>query len=200
MPPRAKKEPAKPVEPEFDPFSEPDQDNVPDGDEAQTELPPPWEVSNETDVNSTDTEKKAVVTVGSLEDVITGTIKGGRDFDEPWIVVRAASLEEYIKIVTDRELMGQAMDATQKASKAFRDFRPAEATTTAPATSQGGSQARSQGRPQSAGDGPLGPQHCKHGQKKFWSKWDDEKNEMVQIYFCPAPKGASDKCKNQYVN
>lgn len=203
MPPRVKKDPAKPVTEEFDPFGEPDVNSSSDdslGDEAQTELPPPWEVSDEADVNSTDTEKKAVITVGSMEDVITGTIKGGRDFDEPWLVVRAGSLEEYIKIVSDRELMGQAMDATQKASKAFRDFRPAEATPTATSAPQQASQPRSQGRPPAAGDGPLGKQYCNHGEKKFWSKFDDQKNEMVQIYFCPAPKGAADKCKNQYVN
>lgn len=199
MPPRAKKEPAKPVEPEFDPFSEPDQDNAPDGDEAQTELRPPWEVSDETDVNSTDTEKKAVRNV-SAESKIVVTIKGGRDFDEPWVVIHADDLDDALKQTTEKAKLGDLMKAAQEASQAFRGFRPTETTTTAPATSQGGSQPRSQGRPQSAGDGPLGPQHCKHGQKKFWSKWDDEKNEMVQIYFCPAPKGASDKCKNQYVN
>jgi hypothetical protein len=199
VPPRAKKEPAKPVEPEFDPFSEPDQDNAPDGDEAQTELRPPWEVSDETDVNSTDTEKKAVRNV-SAESKIVVTIKGGRDFDEPWVVIHADDLDDALKQTTEKTKLGDLMKAAQEASKAFRDFRPAEATTTAPAASQGGTQTRSQGRPQSAGDGPLGPQHCKHGQKKFWSKWDDEKNEMVQIYFCPAPKGAADKCKNQYVN
>lgn len=193
MPPRAKKV-VPPKEEEFDPFGEAA------ADEAQTELPPPWELGDETDVNSTDTDKKAVVVVGSGDDVITGTIKGGRDFDEPWLVVRAGSLKEYIEIVTDRELMGQAMDATQKASKAFRDFRPAGEAKNAVSAPQGSSQPRSQGRPASATDGPLGPQHCKHGQKKFWSKWDEEKSEMVQIYFCPAPKGSADKCKNQYVN
>jgi hypothetical protein len=200
VPPRAKKEPAKPVEPEFDPFSEPDQDTVPDGDEAQTELPPPWEIEdNETDVNPTVTEKKAEVN-RMAESKIVVTIKGGRDFDEPWIVVHADDLDDALAQTTDKAKLGDLMKAAQEASKAFRDFRPAEDKGIAPATSQGASQPRSQGRPPAANDGPLGPQHCKHGQKKFWSKYDDQKNEMVQIYFCPAPKGAADKCKNQYVN
>jgi hypothetical protein len=199
VPPRAKKEPAKPVEPEFDPFSEPDQDDVPDGDEAQTELPPPWEVSDETDVNSTDTEKKAVRNV-SAESKIVVTLKGGNGYDEPWVVIHADDLDDALAQTREREKLGDLMKAAQDASKAFRGFRPAETTTVTASAPQGGSQARSQGRPNSAGDGPLGPQHCKHGQKKFWSKFDEEKNEMVQIYFCPAPKGSSDKCKNQYVN
>lgn len=201
MPTRAKKEPAKPVEPEFDPFAEPDQDNVPDGDEAQTELPPPWEIEdNETDVNSTDTNEKAkVITVGSDGKVVT-TIKGGRDFDEPWIVFHDDSIDDAIKNVTDYEKLGVLMDAAQKASKKFRDFRPSENKGTAQAAPQQASQPRSQGRPESAEEGPLGPQYCTHGKKKFWSKFDDQKNQMVQIYFCPAAKGDNSKCKNQYVN
>lgn len=198
MPPRAKK-PVTPPEPEFDPF-QPDQDIEPGGDEAQTELPPPWEVSDENDVNDTVTnEKKAVVTV-SAESKIVVTIKGGREYDEPWVVIHADDLDDALAQTTDKVKLGDLMKAAQDASKAFRDFRPAEDTSSAPATSQGGSQTRSQGRPPAATDGPLGPQHCKHGQKKFWSKFDEEKKELVQIYFCPAPKGASDKCKNQYVN
>lgn len=198
MPPRAKK-PVTPPEPEFDPFNEPGQDNVPDGDEAQTEMPPPWEVSDETDVNSTDTEKKAVVNV-SAESKIVVTIKGGRDYDEPWVVIHADDLDDALSQTTDKVKLGDLMKAAQEASKAFRDFRPTEDKGTSAPASQGGSQTRSQGRPAAATDGPLGPQHCKHGQKKFWSKFDEEKKELVQIYFCPAQKGDPSKCKNQYVN
>lgn len=199
MPPRAKK-PVTPPEPEYDPFAESDQDSVPDGDEAQTEMVPPWEVSNETDVNSTDTdEKKAVTSVGA-ESKIVVTIKGGRDYDEPWVVIHADDLDDALKQTTDKAKLGDLLKAAQEASKAFRDFRPAEAKEAAAAPAQGGSQTRSQGRPAAATDGPLGPQHCKHGLKKFWSKFDEEKKELVQIYFCPAPKNAADKCKNQYVN
>lgn len=197
MAPRAKK-PVTPPEPEYDPFS-PDQDTMPDGDEAQTEMAPPWEVSDETDVNSTDTEKKAVVNV-SAESKIVVTLKGGSGYDEPWVVIHADDLDDALGQTTDKAKLGDLMKAAQEASKAFRDFRPSDPTTTAQNSSQGGSQARSQGRPASAGDGPLGKQHCKHGEKKFWSKFDEEKKELVQIYFCPAPKNAADKCKNQYVN
>lgn len=173
MPPRAKKV----VEPqeEYDPFK-PGQDVEPGGDEAQTELPPPWEVDDETNVNEgqkspTDTEHKGkVVTVGSGEGKVVGTIKGGRDFDEPWIVLHCESLQELVDNLTDRELLGQAMDAAQKASKAFRDFRPAEARQNAPATSQGGSQPRTQGKPAQATEHPKGrKEYCEHGEMEFKS-------------------------------
>ena len=198
MPPRAKK-PVPPVEPEYDPFDEPGQDMMPGGDEAQTELPAPWEVNDETDVNSTDTEKKAVRNVGA-ESKIVVTIKGGRDYDEPWVVIHADDLEDALKQTTDKAKLGDLLKAAQEASKAFRDFRPTEDTGTRAATSETSSQGRSQGRPAPATDGPLGKQVCQHGTKKFWSKFDDEKKELVQIYFCPAPKGDPNKCKNQYVN
>lgn len=204
MPPRAKKEPAKPVEPEFDPFAEPTESPSEDGsqgDEAQTELPPPWAIEdNETDVNSTDTEKKAKVQTVSAESKIVVTIKGGRDFDEPWIVVHADDLDDALKQTTDKAKLGDLMKAAQEASKAFRDFRPTEDKGAVASAPQGGSQSRSQGKPDSAEDGPLGPQYCTHGKKKFWSKFDDQKNQMVQIYFCPAQKNDPSKCKNQYVN
>lgn len=188
MPPRAKKI-VEPVE-EYDPFG-PGQDSEPDGDEAQTELPPPWDVSDETDVNDTDTEHKGkVVNVGTNEDVVTGTIKGGRDFDEPWLVIRAGSLEEYIEIVTNRDLMGKAMDATQQASKAFRDFRPAEDKGTRAASPQGGSESRSQGKPAQATAHPTGrKEYCEHGEMKFASGMG-KNNKLWGAFDCPVdPKG-----------
>lgn len=197
MPPRAKKE----VTPEVDPFApEPEQDNEPAGDEAQTETTG-WNVlGNETDVNSADTNEKKVIVVGTGEGKVVGTIKGGRDYDEPWIVFHCDTLQELVDQATDYELLGQAMDALQKASKKFRDFRPSEGTSTAASAPQNGSQGRTQGKPASATDGPLGPQYCNHGQKKFWSKFDDEKGKLVQLYFCPADRNDPNKCKAQSVN
>lgn len=194
MPPRAK----KPVPtPEIDPFA----DAPPlDGDEAQTELPPPWDPGNETDVNSTDTNEKAKVSYMGAEAKVVTTIKGGRDYDEPWIVFHDDTLDDAIAHVTDKVKLGDLMKAAQEASKAFRSFREGQDTGSTTSTSQGGSQTRSQGRPAAATDGPLGKQVCQHGTKKFWSKFDEEKKEMVQIYFCPADKSNPQRCKNQYVN
>lgn len=195
MPPRAKKA----VTPEVDPFEDtPDQDNGPGGDEAQAEFNPPWELGNETDVNLTDTKEEKVIIVGSGEGKVVGTIKGGRDYDEPWIVFHCDDLQELVDNLTNRELLGQAMDAAQQASKKFRDLRPTEDRGTTGSASQNGSQARSQGRPAAATQGPWGEQRCTHGVMAFKSGMGDD-NQVWQGYFCPAPKGAPDKCKNKYV-
>lgn len=168
------------------------------GDEAQTETPP-WEVSDETEVKNTDTNEKAkVITVGAEGKVVV-TLKGGSGYDEPWVVIHADDLQDALKQTTDYETLGAIMDAAQKASKKFREFRPSDPTPNSASASQNGSQGRTSGKPASATDGPLGVQMCQHGKKKFWSKFDQEKNELVQIYFCPAQQGDSTKCKNQYV-
>lgn len=164
MPPR-KRQNVEAPEPEFDPFG----DNQEAGDEAQTEMPPPWEVEdNETDVKNTDTEKKRkVVTVGSGEGKVVVTIKGGRDYDEPWIVFHCEDMDEAVAHVTDYDNLGVLMDAAQKASKKFRDFRPTE-DTGARAIPQNGSQARTQGKPAQATAHPKGRQEfCQHGEMEF---------------------------------
>jgi len=196
LPPRARKT----AEVKPDPFGpEPDQDNMPDGDEAQAEVTPPWEVSDETEVKSNDTNEKAkVVTVGS-EGKITSTFKGGSGYDKPWVVVHAEDIKEQLSIINDPEF-AELLTRVQKANEYFVGQAPVSSPQNGASTPQNGSQGRTNGKPAAATDGPLGPQHCKHGQKKFWSKFDEVKNELVQIYFCPAPKGATDKCKNQYVN
>ena len=187
MAPRARKV----VEEKPDPFgptgTSPDGDSP--GDEAQTETPP-WEVSNETEVNSgfdrgsnslTDTsEKKAkVVTVGS-EGKITTTFKGGSGFEKPWVVVHAEDIKEQLSIINDPEF-ADLLTRVQAASEYFQGQAPASPNQAAASGSQNGSQGRTNGKPASATDGPLGPQYCDHGKKKFWSKFDDVKNEVVQI-------------------
>lgn len=194
MPPRAKKI----VEEQPDPFA-PGQDNEPVGDEAQTEMPPPWEVSDDTNVKNTDTEEKKakVVTVGA-EGKITTTFKGGTGFEKPWVVVHAEDIEEQLGIINDPKF-AELLTRVQKASEYFQAQAPASPTQNTASGSQNGSQGRTNGKPDAATDGPLGPQHCQHGKKKFWSKFDAAKNELVQIYFCPAQQGDPTKCRNQYV-
>lgn len=194
MPPRAKKT----VTEQPDPFA-PGQDNEPAGDEAQTEMPPPWEVSDETDVKNTDTEEKKakVVTVGA-EGKITTTFKGGSGFEKPWVVVHAEDINEQLSIIND-PAFAELLTRVQKASEYFQGQAPASPNQNAAPTPQNGSQGRTNGKPEAATDGPLGPQYCTHGKKKFWSKFDAAKNELVQIYFCPAQQGDPSKCKNQYV-
>jgi hypothetical protein len=195
MPPRARKE--KVVEVEADPFS-PDQDNEPDGDEAQTEMPPPWEVDdNETEVKTTVTDEKVkVVNVGS-EGKIVSTFKGGRDYNAPWVVVHSESVEEALNTINDKQF-AELLTRVQAASKYFEGQAPVSEGAVAQNTSQNGSQPRTQGKPAAATEGPWGTQSCKHGTKVFRSGTGDDGN-VWQGYFCPAPRNSSDKCKTQYV-
>lgn len=192
MPPRAKKV----VQEEIDPFA-PGQDNVPDGDEAQTETTPPWlEDDNETDVKNTDENKKAkVVTVGS-EGKIVSTFKGGRDYDAPWVVVHADSVTESLSVINDKDF-AELLTRVQAAAQYFAGQAPASPTAPAQNSSQNGSQARTQGKPAAATEGPWGVQTCPHGTMTFRSGMGD--NGVWQGYFCPAPRNSSDKCKTKYV-
>lgn len=199
MPPRAKKE----VTPEVDPFapSEDSSTDDPQGDEAQTEG---WNVlGNETNVNSAETSVKDVRVVSNEGDFVL-TFKAGKGYDVPWVVVRAATCEQAYDRVIDpkfRELLDKTAEiGSYFAAKEAPKVAPSGNTGQGASTPQNGSQGRTQGKPASATDGPLGPQYCNHGQKKFWSKFDDEKGKLVQLYFCPADRNDPNKCKAQSVN
>lgn len=194
MPPRKRQNVEPPAE-DFDPFGS-------ESDEAQVAIEDvhvDWDVAHETVDTETDASKNVkVINVGS-EGKFVGTIKGGRDFDEPWIVMHCDSLQELVDNLTNRELLGKAMDAAQQASKKFRELRPVEETTVAQNSSQNGSQPRAQGRPAAATEGPWGVQTCPHGTMTFKSGQSDD-GSVWQGYFCPAPKGAPNRCaKNKYV-
>jgi hypothetical protein len=195
MPPRARK--VKEETPEIDPFA-PDQDNEPDGDEAQTEMPPPWEVNdNETEVKTTVTDEKVkVVNVGS-EGKIVSTFKGGRDYDAPWVVVHADNVTESLAIINDKEF-AELLTRVQAAAQYFAGQAPVPSPQTAQNTSQNGSQGRTQGKPAGVTQGPWGEQSCKHGVMAFKSGTSDD-GSVWQGYFCPAPRNSTDKCKNKYV-
>ena len=98
MPPRAKKI----VEEEIDPFA-PDQDDMPDGDEAQTDLPP-WEVEdNETDVKNTDDkpkENKTVVEFGGGER-LSVTLKQRKGYEAAWLVLKGDAPADILSTMHD---------------------------------------------------------------------------------------------------
>lgn len=182
MPPRKRQNIEQP-----DPFAE--AEVIDDADEAQTETRP-------FEIKTTPEQKEARMSEGKF----VGTIKGGRDFDEPWIVMHCDSLIELVENLTNKELLGQAMDAAQAASEQFRKLRRASETSTAQNTSQNGSQPRTQGRPAAATEGPWGVQTCPHGTMVFKSGQDQATGEVWQGYFCPVPKGQNPRCaKNKYV-
>jgi hypothetical protein len=199
LPPRAKKA----VTPEVDPFA-PEQGSVHDEDEAQADTSS-WNVlGNETEVNVTETKTEAK----RVEDQFTGdrlsvTIKQHKGYEAGWIVLKGDTPADVLRTMQDPDFK-TLMDWTKKASETFQEGSAPASGGGNPSQggsgAQNGSQGRTQGKPDSATDGPLGPQYCNHGKKKFWSKFDDQKNQMVQIYFCPADKNDPNKCKAQYVN
>jgi hypothetical protein len=183
MPPRKRQN----IEEQPDPFA----------DEAQTQThdedTPPWEIED-----SETEDNRKVIKVGS-DGKFVGTLKGGRDFDEPWIVLHCDTLQELVDNLTNRELLGQAMDAAQQASKRFRDLRPTEDKGTAASAPQNIPQGRAQGRPQAATEHPKGrKEFCQHGEMVFKSGLG--KNEkMWGAFDCRVdPKGCPRKWDNDF--
>lgn len=61
-----------------------------------------------------------VVVAESSDGKVVLTFKGGRDFDAPWIVIHATSLEDaYEQVTTKGELLGKLMDRVTNAGKHF---------------------------------------------------------------------------------
>lgn len=179
MPPRKRQNIAEQPDP-FAPAEE-----IDGADEAQTELP-------KFEVKTTPEQKETRMTEGKF----VGTIKGGRDYDEPWIVMHCDSLAELVENLTNKQLLGEAMDAAQAASEQFRKLRRDSDTSVA----QNPSQPRTQGRPAAATEGPWGVQTCPHGTMIFKSGQDPATGDVWQGYFCPVPKGQTPRCaKNKYV-
>lgn len=193
MPPRSRKT----VEEKPDPFG----DDQPNADEAQTELPPPWEVEgDETDVKNTDEtpkENKTVVEFGG-GDRLSVTLKQHKGYEAAWIVLKGDTPADILGTMQDENFQ-KLMDWTKKASEKFQEG-------SAPAsgggnTNQGSSapQNRSQGRPAAATEGPWGVQTCEHGTMVYKSGMGDD-GAVWHGYFCPVPKGQFPRCaKNKYV-
>lgn len=187
---------------EVDPFA-PEQDNVPAGDEAQTETPP-WEVQdNETDVNSAATkpeEKKTVIEFGG-GDRLSVTLKQHKGYEAAWIVLKGDTPADILSTMEDPNFK-KLMEWTKKASETFQEgSAPVAAvgnTSGGSSSSQNGSQGRTYGKPAGATEGPWGVQTCEHGTMVFKSGQGDD--GVWQGYFCPVPKGQFPRCaKNKYV-
>lgn len=190
MPPRKRQN----IEEQPDPFA----------DEAQTQTrgedTPPWEVEDapqeEVKSDNKKEESRTVVEFGG-GDRLSVTLKEHKGYEASWIVLKGDTPADLLRTMEDPDFK-KLMEWTKKASQAYQEgSNPSNGggdTGQAASRPQNGSQGRTQGRPAAATDGPLGAQHCQHGQKKFWSKFDDTKGELVQIYYCP-----DRQCKPQYV-
>lgn len=75
----------------------------------------------------------------SSEGKVVVTLKGGRDFDAPWIVIHADDLQDAYDQTGNAELLGGLMDRVQGAARRFAG--------SAPAPAQGGGQQQAPSRP-----------------------------------------------------
>lgn len=186
MAPRARKI----VEEQPNPFGE---DQV-EGDEAQTEFE--WSGTFEMKEDTMTTPDQNHCTM----------ILKGKGYDAPSISIRGGNIQDLHNQVMDNaklleELITRAAAMGKTFNEAFAGSEKAGGggyTNRGQNSSQGGSQARTEGRPAAATQGPWGEQSCKHGVMTFKSGQGDD-GSFWQGYFCPAPRGATDKCKNKYV-
>lgn len=154
---------------------------------------------------------------------ITVTIKGGKGYEVPWIVVRGESTDEVKDILSD---IAQS-DLYQLTADAASLFQGAVTVTTTPAGSdaptpaagpttparqdqapvqQGSSYAR---RKASAGTGGRGgqpdnsvspgvtPEACQHGERTY-RNGQGAKGPWA-AWFCPSPKGTPGQCEPLWV-
>ena len=155
-----------------DPFG-----SAPTDDEAQTSAP-------EAPVAA----KPAVVEQADGKVVLT--FKGGRDFDAPWIVIHANSLEDaYEQVTVKGELLGKLMERTKNAGAHFAG-KP-------PAAPQGGSEPTRQA-PAGAQQAPGGEtRFCEHGEMVFKSGVS-KAGKPYKLFSCTAPRES--QCKAQFLN
>lgn len=184
MPPRAKAAPKK------DPYAQdiftPDPDSVPDGDEAQTDLPP-W-AGPDTNVTPETKEKKMTeenVNAGK----ITVTLKGGNDFAQPWVVIHGKDPADLLETFDDPDLV-TVLERTRKASEYFTGTKPAAPQAQTPQVSSA--------PPQGATQGQQGAKYCQHGEMVARAGFNQNTNKAWSGYFCPTPKGTPGQCAPQF--
>lgn len=149
---------------DIDPF-----DSAPADSEATIEAPKP-------------------VVAASDEGKVVLTFKGGRDFDAPWIVIHATSLEDaYEQLTVKGELLGKVMERTHSAGRHFSGSKPAPA----PLVYQ------AQAAPQAAQSAPGGENRfCEHGEMVFKSGVS-KAGKPYKLFSCTAPRES--QCKAQFL-
>ncbi|QFP95531.1 hypothetical protein SEA_GAUGELDP_48 [Mycobacterium phage GaugeLDP] len=154
---------------------------------------PAEEAQQETAPSEPVAKPRPVVTEADGKVVLT--FKGGRDFDAPWIVIHAASLEDaYEQLTTKGDLLGKVMERTANAGAHFSGGSKPAAK---PAQSGGGQQRQSKA-PQQAQEAPGGEKrYCEHGEMEFKSGVSKAGN-AYQLFSCTAPR--SEQCPAQYLN
>ncbi|MGW6624259.1 hypothetical protein ACWF99_23845 [Nocardia sp. NPDC055002] len=134
---------------------------------------------------------------------VTVTLKGGKDFDSPWIVIHADSVEDaYEQMSGDSgTLLAELMDKVAKAGGFFASKAPAK-----PAGGNGGGGNRGggysgggggNGRPQAAAEAPGGEKrYCNHGEMVFKSGVS-KAGKPYKLFSCTGPR--QEQCDAQFL-
>ena len=70
------------------------------------------------DTNTTTTKENKNVTVQNNEGKVVVTLKGGKGYEAPWIVIHADDVEDALEQVNNKQL-GELIDQTQKVAEYF---------------------------------------------------------------------------------
>lgn len=187
MPPRVKKN---------ENFGNPFEDS-PD-DSAPFETDPPQSEPDEAQTNtSAPTERTGVFvknTAEGAEGKITVTLKAGRDFDAPWVVIHGLNAADVLTTMSDPDFPNLLTWTTKAAQKFGEGWNPSSGgqntgQRAAPA------QNRSQGQPPAATQHPKGERKfCEHGEKKFASGISQKNNKPWYAFDCP-----TNDCPREFV-
>lgn len=151
-----------------------------------------WEsASNETNSSQDNNVKGTNMQQEHHEGKITVTLKGGRDFDAPWIVIHADDAEDALATLSEPS-MRTLIERTREIARVF-------AGSTQPGPQRGNDGQK--GRPAGATQPPNGETPtCAHGQMIYRSGISRSTGKAYEGYFCPLPyERRAEQCRAQYL-
>lgn len=150
-------------------------------DPFATDFTPPqpqgfaWEPNNSSNSN----KKENTNMQHTSEGKVVVTLKGGRDFDAPWIVIHADDTEDALKQLSD-EKMGELISRTKEVGALF-----AGGNQSAPQAALQQSNGAQRGKPFGATMHPQGEtRSCAHGQMTYRTGFS-KNGRPYEGFFCP---------------
>lgn len=141
---------------------------------------PPWEVPAKAPAEKTAaTAAPRPESSGGWEGV-TVTLKGGKGFEAPWIVIHAADAADALAQVKDKA-MAELAKATAQMGAWFAGLGGSGST---PASSGGERPSRSDSKPERQ-RAPRGErEYCEHGEMT-WKSGTNKRGKAYSGFFCP---------------
>ncbi len=168
----------------FDPFADAPADSAP-ADEAQTTTTSsPWE----------DNQVPSTPPTTDLSDAnrVRITLKGGTDYDSPWVTIDGVNVPDALNQITgaNAEPLKDLLDQAAKVGSYF--------SSKSTSTAASGAQSTQRGKPAAATEAPNGEERfCKHGQMT-WKSGTSAKGNAYKGFFCSATS-RSEQCKPEFV-